>query len=309
MPYGPSRVLVVEKPHNHLVSNFLSMSLFNEGSGSGFCLLPHPACSCESSQDYALPLMIDNRWDKDTLFLVFEEDFRFTDTAKRSPPTAVSGAASSSAAAAPSSGEPSAPEEGPQGPRQGRWCELPTKATRAQGGQVSEELADICNYCTQAHRHRMSGSIVWLCWQPANAGVAKYKSTVLTSGAMLITISKTGATQVAQAVEDGDLGRPYHWDVMLKKWLQTHRADVAASYIWPPMGNYTTHVSGCEQQSQKSVRKSCWDMKWCCPGTKVAHDPQHRQKWLLGFTADKSPTDWRLALVEPSATNPLFWKR
>ena len=25
MPYGPSRVLVVEGPHNHLVSNFVSM--------------------------------------------------------------------------------------------------------------------------------------------------------------------------------------------------------------------------------------------------------------------------------------------
>ena len=29
-------------------------------------------------QDVALPLMCDKRWEEDTLFLVFEEDFRFT---------------------------------------------------------------------------------------------------------------------------------------------------------------------------------------------------------------------------------------
>ena len=28
-------------------------------------------------EDLALPLMIDDRWEQDTLFLVFEEDFRF----------------------------------------------------------------------------------------------------------------------------------------------------------------------------------------------------------------------------------------
>ena len=29
-------------------------------------------------EDVALPLMRDERWEQDTLFLVFEEDFRFT---------------------------------------------------------------------------------------------------------------------------------------------------------------------------------------------------------------------------------------
>ena len=34
-----------------------------------------------SSQDFALPLMRDPRFEEDTLFLVFEEDMRFEDDA------------------------------------------------------------------------------------------------------------------------------------------------------------------------------------------------------------------------------------
>ena len=34
---------------------------------------------CTLIQDIALPLMRDERWERDTLFLVFEEDFRFSE--------------------------------------------------------------------------------------------------------------------------------------------------------------------------------------------------------------------------------------
>ena len=44
---------------------------------------PHVCMTCEHgccmSKDVALPLMCDPRWEKDTLFLVFEEDFRFSE--------------------------------------------------------------------------------------------------------------------------------------------------------------------------------------------------------------------------------------
>ena len=46
---------------------------------------------CVFIQDIALPLLRDERWERDTLFLVFEEDFRFTEHEDPEPVTVKAG--------------------------------------------------------------------------------------------------------------------------------------------------------------------------------------------------------------------------
>ena len=56
--------------------------LVNTTTANNTCCV---ARHCNVLKDIALPLMRDPRWEPDTLFMVFEEDFRFTGEADSEP--------------------------------------------------------------------------------------------------------------------------------------------------------------------------------------------------------------------------------
>lgn len=134
---------------------------------------------------------------------------------------------------------------------------------------------------------------------------------------MLLMLTPLGASRLLQALPRPDEpaasgpARPRlelgHWDVSLKELLISDSGDgVGASYVIPPIGNYATHASGIEKSmAGENTRPSCWQERWCCPGTRKEQDPQRRDKWLAGPTRKGQP-QW-LTKFDPSDES-LVWK-
>jgi hypothetical protein len=247
---------------------------------------------CYIHQDNALPLMVNNMWEKDTLFLLFEEDFRF-DPHDMEPQVAhtekglveVVGDQSTlpMPAAAVGDGEVAAK---PPNRGQGRWYELPRlESDHSAFVSADTKLHDIMKYATQAHRSRV-GDVVWMCWQPGGAGSKPRRTESPSSGSMFIMMTVNGAQLVKGAMDSGLLPMG-HFDLKLLSWMQNLPPnELRCSYLLPPMGNYTEHVSGCEKAfaADGSVRRSCWAESWCCQGTRKREDDKHRDKWFCAFT-------------------------
>ena len=248
--------------------------------------------------------MADPRWEPDTLFLVAEEDFRFED------PTGLSGTSSSAGATPPRMrvrAEPAAAQDLRPGQRaEGQWYTIPAQAPASAFQHPTDELCDLVAMCGQAHRAGR-GHVIWLCWQPGGAGYKPARTGSIKSGAMLMAVSHHGAQQLAAGVRSGEIGKG-HWDVHLLRYLQAHQRSLGASYVQPPVGNYTTHQSGCDMSLMTGVgRLSCWDEKWCVPGTRPAHDSKRRQRWICGF-AKTGPPEWLQAVTDPDVSPHSMWR-
>lgn len=312
-------------------------------------------------EDIVLPFASDSRFDDDTVFLVFEEDFRFApeqhdkswrmhgrrnikaaalahmfdnvptsyvtedvqaelyaamapeqqrifDSWSQSKQQALlrdlieknplkvnavlqSSDASCSAAAIPHGESPVPHHQLPRGSQVVAKTPQYVVASKA-GPDAWEEpsifLRDLIAYCNVAARRKKE--IVWLGWQPGNAGVEVKHVDRFCSGAMCIAITKLGAEKVYADMRAGhrELKTAYHWDIVLKKYLSSTQNNWHC-YITPPIGGYTAHVTGCapeEFSSTGGVRPSIWHSKWACTGTREDHDWQEkpRAKWLCSFT-------------------------
>jgi hypothetical protein len=262
-------------------------------------------------QDGLLPLMLDDRWEPDCLFFVFEEDFRFSEykykldassarasdqrPASSSAAEPAAGGSSGSAAPRPAA-EPAASSSsdrrsavpftrGQQSRLEGKTFALPSKPLPEDFRGMSVFLQDLVAMCTAAHRQR-HGSLVWLSWQPCGPGQKPRSVYRVSSGSTAIAISRFGAAEMLKAFTHAvELKKPGHIDLLLKKWLSKNPA-FGSSYIWPPVGGYTAHVSGCSHEHLSSVRPDVFKEPWFCPGTRREHDPQHREKWLCTFTVN-----------------------
>ena len=103
-----------------------------------------------------------------------------------------------------------------------------------------------------------------------------------------------------------------HFDLQLKYLLADNgrcsQNPFAYCYISPPMGNYSTHPSGCDPKfSEGAGRPSCWQESWCCPGTRRSQDPKIRDKWLCQLTSRGNP-DWITKVDVEKDRESLNWK-
>ena len=193
----------------------------------------------------------------------------------------------------------------------GRWYE---NANRRPSDEdllnPTEYAVDLVHLATMAHRNKV-GSLIWACWQPGGAGSNPKRSTTIKSGAMLLMLDRRMAETLAQNMQvrrdDGTIDprtkrrpmKPYHFDLELKKFLLEGLTSPTGEkepwpycYVYPPIGNYTTHGSGCDPLSygeEKGGRPACWDEKWCCAGTRRSHDVKLRDKYLCQLTAKGQP--------------------
>ena len=166
-----------------------------------------------------------------------------------------------------------------------------------------------------AHRQKV-GNIIWACWQPGGAGVRIGDVRRVNSGAMLIMVTQEGAEHINTEIQKGpEMGgmRPWHFDLALKQFLAPaeNNERVKACYIFPPVGNYTTHVSGCDTRNfgaGTSGRPNCWQEEWSCPGTTLDEDPQRRPKRFLRWNGDKHYFDVGSADVGFDTGGTLEWR-
>ena len=259
-----------------------------------------------------LPLATDNRFDADTLFIIFEEDFRFTpvigdpawthehrkDTSNVAmsricgrTPTAEAASSTSSAAAAPSSHNkiPKTTAVEPTAhPKVADKYVIRPRASGEAWKHTSMFLRDLVGYATLAHRQGR-GDFMFMGWQPHGSGdSAGAKQVRFRSGTMLTMVSQEGFLRLARDWDINDaLKHPGHVDLCLKKyWSQPENNRV--SYISPPIGGYTSHLSGTSKEFFAKERPTIWMEAFACPGTRRCHDwedaPRGREKWFCTFT-------------------------
>jgi hypothetical protein len=245
---------------------------------------------CVWSQDVGLPFMLDHRLDPDTLFLIFEEDWRLE------PEEMLDAVA----------GPERQPSRDPGFQMIGRRAQgsnygIP-KAGCDAGVQDSDTIvSDMVAYCNKASR--LGIEIFWMTWQPGQGKNVK-RSQSIRSGSMLLAFSQAGAAKVSRAIEEGKIVAG-HWDLVLLDFVKEYAKETFA-YLVPPMGNYSSHVSGCSDDWTQEIRPSRWGTSWCCPGTRKEDDPQLRDKWLA-FPTDKGPPQWIAKIDLDQEFQGLVW--
>ena len=169
----------------------------------------------------------------------------------------------------------------------------------------SGRVADLVKYATSAAKLGR-GHIMWMCWQPCGAGEKPTRMSSPRSGSQLLMLSKPGAIHLGNGFFNRDID-PGHFDVALLRWLVRKQAQVGAAYLLPALGNYdVAHVRGCDVALKSKARRSCWQEKWSCPGTRVSEDPKRRTKYWCSFTQSGSAPS--LGVVSVDDSNTLMWR-
>ena len=265
-------------------------------------------------QDHLLPYMADCRHTPDTLFFVAEEDFRLCRAHARWTPSKVAaqlapqlagfqempGEASISleelyrarCALVPLVGEEEA----------GAFCESANpgvevaatlgfyrrrrKPDAEEMKQVSEELEDLVKICTYASRQH-AGGLVWLSWCGLSEK-SKGRKTVPCHGSTLVAVTSWFAQKL---LENFDILEFCHFDIALRNLLQSPPGDwfwCRASFVYPSIGHYCEHLSGCEEGL--GWRQSEWTRSWVQDGTRRnPFDPTSRHRTLHKFSPSGVP--------------------
>ena len=100
-----------------------------------------------------------------------------------------------------------------------------------------------------------------------------------------------------------------HFDVALRSALQRPPADwywCQASFVYPSIGHYCEHVSGCEEGL--GWRSSEWDRAWCQGGTrKDPSDPTQQHRTLHKFSEKSDPPLLGNIILPAAAEEDLRW--
>ena len=275
-------------------------------------------CNAFAKQESGLPWMTDKRWEDDTLFLLFEEDFRFTNVAARddvesglvhaTPPVAKAGKGSWFTAA---EANRSAERSTTSGRVTGVQYELPESYAAVDMPAPSQILSDCVRYATAANRRGL-GNLIWCGWMPTDPSISltPKKPNRLGMGTQFLMLTRLGAKVLLDAMHT-DVSSEFHlhrghWDQSLRKWLYKHHNLLQSSFLLPPMGGYYEHPSGCDLRLSAG-RPTPWDAPWCCPGTRREDDPQDREKWLCTWTK-KGGTEWDTRIDQVAGDVEYNWR-
>jgi len=244
-----------------------------------------------------VPFANDVRFPDDTLFLVFEDDYRFERPTEEFE-NEEDREASRRVLPAFGPGEvpvPPVPEPEQRrkiGPTLENARRMPAQVWR-EGG-VSEYLQDLVRTAILAHRVKR-GNFVWCGWVPAAPGSNKKTGrSALAFGSHCILVSKEGFKHLQHDFGPGNheaLRTPGHIDLCLKRWCVEAHLRARCCYVVPAVGNYTRHISGCSHEYLSVPRPNGWDDPWTRQGTRKSHDLQKRDVYLCCWTK-KGMTEW-----------------
>ena len=262
------------------------------------------------SQDVVCELICDHRFPDDTLFMIFEEDYRFwpigedpdhcDDYHDRLEDVLKRGRAKTSGAYRPDQYEDDPAASGAKGEAAkgkakgfrvaGKWHYTPQRGSTdldENNEGLNEEVADLIRIATLCHRNKM-GDIIWFGWECHGTG---NKPTWLWKGSHGLMLTKRGAHHIEVGMRTGQIERD-HIDLALAWWLRrpTVAARAGACYIYPPMGAYFAHPSGCDPKNfgaDKGGRPHGWDGNLNpARGTRKSTDQNDRAKWIIQWTGE-----------------------
>jgi hypothetical protein len=142
---------------------------------------------------------------------------------------------------------------------------------------ISQDLGDLVSLVTAASRIGRGG-LVWLCYDGGSGPRTRkskpkegpeHASTLIAISAWAARIMKERFTRLFAF---------QHFDLSLLQCLDQRefaRNDLQASYVWPSIGHYATHNSGCEEGL--GIRRSTWDAPFVHEGVRPSgRDQRHR---------------------------------
>lgn len=211
--------------------------------------------------------MCSEKHHRDTWFIVAEEDFRlyedhdvdFTSVSIRSPGATLNIGSLNRAArleglgAVTESLSPLAASQRSTSMLGCSWAPadieflLRTTKTLTRRAEPSEDVKDLIRLANEAHR-RGRGDLLWYSWEP---GKRKQHPG---HGSTLVGLSWTGAHKLRQAARSFDVD---HFDLSMLAHLNSGaEPKLDSAYVFPSIGHFATHVSGCE--SKDWTRENAW---------------------------------------------------
>ena len=221
-----------------------------------------------------------------------------TGAASSSGPTAGASASSSGTAGPPRPVRPGGPAASPATPPMSEtqssfygW----TKASRPDTPEayISRDLRDLVRIANQAHRYGLRDDVVWYSW--VGSGKAKNKPS---HGSTLLGVSKTGARRMRAAIIPDH--KPEHFDIWLRNKLFEKAHDLSGSYVFPSIGGYDEHISGCDPTNAGpgGLRKSVWSEKHQIEGVRITTEiGGHRDRFVRAFLNRKGWSDEGVKVV------------
>ena len=266
-------------------------------------------------QDAILPFVTDTRWSEDTMFWVFENDWRLWEPGHE--PTAVKERLERRFAPAEleldadrkKQDEPAPVDTSPKVTCREVFetCFMRNKgSTDGNGSGVLKCWRDIMMMLTLAHRADC-GDLVWLSWAPK-----KKSKSQPSHGTTFVSIVPNAARKILSAINDNSFASsPGHWDVLLRDWLKLNQETTKSSHCWPSMGSFVTHRSGCEREHDTDAgRPSEFHENYNASGTRKSEDPLGRDKYIARFQA-KGGAEWKLKVTLPeyekAEMEPIRW--
>ena len=267
-------------------------------------------------QDAILPFVADGRWSEDTMFFVFESDWRLYPPGKE--PADVKKRLSERFTRSDLELVGSTKKEIKEF-ELGRHdkvmckeifetCFLRSKGHANRSGHgVLDCWMDIMMMLTLAARNGC-GDLVWWSWVPDK----QKQRTQPSHGAMFISIVPCAARKILSAMEMKTFAaKPNHWDVVLLQWLRKNQVAVKYSHFLPSMGSYVTHRSGCSPKyDTPEGRPSEFHENYNAFGTRPGEDDRGRAKWFCRLVA-KGCAEHKLQVVLPECgrdfINPILW--
>ena len=254
---------------------------------------------------------------EDTMFLIFEEDWRL----KRSHTVVERLLAEAASVAAPPAEEPEpaltarrSRSRSPRRPWRAAGRPEPsaggTRLSAPQGDVQTEQiprwLRDTVEFMNVAKKQGR-GDVVWLSW---SCGTGKYTQGQPAHGSHAVGVTSEGAHAFQAALVRQ---YPWHLDCLLRRWcrneVECHAQGVAPnSWLYPSLGNFGEHVSGCDDAV--GHRNATWDAPHVAEGTRPQEDRQNRLHELRVWTKGSRGTTWKkLCHVQgPSATTSPWWR-
>ena len=243
-----------------------------------------------SPQDCLVPYMTDERHPEDTIFFIFENDWRAYPHDDIPPDTWVRQAAGRAPGSIhevppppPTELEPAAQlgqgrgakRSAPPAPEPGRFsgAESSHRPTPEDLADVSPELVDLVLFANAATRAGV-GSIQWLGWNADQPGAKpnpkKWRS--IEYGSQLLAVSPFGAKHLGAFMARA---KPTHIDLWLKELLTTDDIFFSMSCMAvPPFGGFSGFHTSLNLKGAR--RPSSFGEPWVIPGTTTELDDSGR---------------------------------